>query len=294
MDHADERALLNRRMLMAGGLAAAGAATLLPGLAAARAAAPVLPADEKGRAAVVRRMRFRTDAGVYMWWFRGRTYAQQGAKLIPVCGLVFGSMIKLTPRGDGGFDTVQYELGFRTDFDTGAHIEKLRNPVTGEMIDLPIYPVGPTHLHYSADNVPEVPETIGGSRFSYDHRPELFWQAGDTVFMQYQSQSRVETQGASDRIINDFGMIYGPAKSALDPGVMSAPAWVQGTDVTDYARWLKMPANSGTQTLRSIGAKVHRFEDMPADWLEIVSRIDPKMHADPMSVFDRSEATYKG
>lgn len=281
--------------MMIGGLVTAGAvATLSAGDALAASPSATLPADAKARAAIVRRMRFRTDAGVFMWWFRGRTYAQQGAKLIPLCGMVFGSMIKLTPRSDGGFDTVQYELGFRTDYETGQHIEKLLNPITGETVDLPIYPVGPTHLHYSADNVPQVPETIGGSRFTYDHKPELFWEADGTIFMQYQAQSRVETAGASDRIINDFGMIYGPAKSALDPKVRCAPARVQGTDVTDYARWLKMPANSGTQTLRSIGAKVQRFEDMPADWLEIVRKIDPKMHADPMSVFERSEASYKG
>jgi hypothetical protein len=111
--------------------------------------------------------------------------------------------------------------------------------------------------------------------------------------MQYHARSLVETPGQPNRVINDLGMIYGPLKQALDPKVKSAPAWIQGTDVTEYARWLKMPANSGTQTLRSIGAKVHRYEDMPADWRTMVSKFDPKMAADPMAVFDRAEATYR-
>ncbi|KPF90802.1 hypothetical protein IP81_14170 [Novosphingobium sp. AAP83] len=284
---------------MLGALAAGAVATSINPSFAAEAAigdpgAQGIPADPAARAAIVRRMRYRTDAGTFMWWFRGRTYAQQGATLIPVCGLLFGSMIKLSPRADGGFDMVQYELGFRTDLETGKRLDKLRNPITGEMLEIKAFPVGPTKLAYAADNVPVVPATIGGSMFTYEHKPELFWTAGDMLFMQYQARSKVETAGKPDRIINDVGMIYGKLADALNPRVKSAPAWIQGTDVTDYARWLKMPEGSGTQTLRSIGAKVHRYADMPADWRAAVAEIDPKMAADPMGVFNRNEETYRG
>nr|WP_281384794.1 DUF1838 family protein [Novosphingobium piscinae] len=221
-------------------------------------------------------------------------FGQQGARLFPLCGMVHGSMIKVAPRADGGFDAIQYELGFRTDLVTGERIDQLRNPVTGETIAIPYAPVGPTRLRFTADNVPEVPPTLGGSALHYRHVPEQFWRAGDTVFIQYQAETRVETAGQSDRTINDFGMIYGPARTALDPRVASAPAWISGTDVTDYARWLKMPAGSGTQTLRSIGAKVARFQDMPRDWIAMLAKADPAIAADPLSVFARAEAAYKG
>ncbi len=292
-DAHDEGLLMSRRGLMVGGGAMAALAALPLTPALADPGAEGLPTAADVRAAIVRRMRYRTDAGMVFWWFRGRTYAQQGANLIPVCGMVFGSMIKLAPRADGGFDVRQYELGFRTDLATGERLEKLRNPITGEMLDIPFAPVGPTALRYSADNVPQVPATIGGSKFSYTHSPEEFWRAGDTLFMQYHARSVVETAGKPDRVLNDLGMIYGPVAAALDPKVMSAPASIQGTDVTDYARWLNMPAGQGTQTLRSIGAKVSRFEDMPRDWLAIVAKADPKIAADPLAVFDRAEATYR-
>lgn len=293
-DTNDEMTMLSRRTLMAGGLAV-GALAALPPMAHAGTApgAEGIPEDPKVRAAIVRRMRLRADAGMVFWWFRGRTYAQQGATLTPVCGMVFGSMLKVTPRADGGSDVLQYELGFRTDLETGERLEKLRNPLTGEMIDIPFAPVGPTALSYSADNVPAIPASIGGSQLSFEHVPELFYRAGDMVLLQYQSRARVTTAGVSDRVLNDFGTIYGPAAEALDPKVACARAWVQGTDVTDYARWLKMPAGMGTQTLRSIGQKTTRFEDMPADWIAMAAKADPKFIADPMSVFSRAEATYK-
>jgi hypothetical protein len=292
-DHADFAAL-SRRKVIAGGLVAATASLGAFPAMAADPGAPGIPTDAADRARLVRRMRFRTDAGLVCWWFRGRMYGQQGARLIPLCGMLFGSMIKLTPRADGGFDTIQYELGFRTDLATGERIDSLKNPVTGETITIPFAPVGPTRMRFSAENVPEVPAMLGGSKFIYRHTPEQFWRSGDTVFLQYLAESVVQTAGAPDRVINDFGMIYGPAREALDPRVKSASAWIQGTDVTDYARWLKMPAGSGTQTLRSIGAKVSRFEDMPADWIAMVAKADPAMAANPMSIFDRAEATYKG
>ena len=290
---------LDRRTLLAAGATASVLATL-PGLAMAAPAShgtvvgpDGLPADAATRAAIVRRMRYRADAGMVFWWFRGRSYAQQGATLTPLCGLLFGSMVNVTPRGDGGFDVRQYEIGFRTDLVTGERIEKMRNPLTGEMIDIPFGPVGPSVMAYSADNVPNVPKGMGGSQFAYEHNPETFYRAADTVFLQYHDHTTVTTPGKADRVINDFGMIYSPAAQALNPHVACASAWIQGTDVTDYARWLKMPAGKGTQTLRSIGQKVTRFGDMPKDWLAMVAKVDPKLIADPMSVFKRDQAIYK-
>lgn len=300
---ADEFAGFSRRTAMLGALAAGTFAPMAASAAPAAAHAPAaidpgavgIPDDPAKRAAIVRRLRYRTDAGVLMWWFRGRIYGQKGADLFPICGMLFGSMIKLAPRSDGGFDVLQYELGFRTDFETGRKIDRLRNPLTGEMIDIPFAPVGPTRVSYSADNTPTVPTTLGGSMLTYEHKPEQFWTAGDTLFMQYHARSKVETQGKPDRVINDFGMVYGSLAEALDPKVKSARAWVQGNDITDYARWLKMPADApGSQTLRSIGAKVHDFKEMPADWRAAVAEADPAMAADPMSVFSRSQAIYKG
>lgn len=300
---ASDFAGVSRRTVMLGALAAGAIVPAASSIAVA--AAPLtdrgdpgaigIPHDQAARAAIVRRMRYRTDAGMLMWWFRGRMYAQKGADLIPLCGMLFGSMIMLSPRDDGGFDVAQYELGFRTDWETGRRIDRLRNPLTGEMIDIPFAPVGPTQLSYSRDNTPSVPPTLGGSKLTYDHKPEQFWTAGDTIFMQYHARSKVETPDKPDRIINDFGMIYGSLAEALNPKVKSAKAWIQGNDVTDYARWLKMPADAeGSQTLRSIGAKVHDFKEMPEDWRAAVAEADPAMASDPLSVFSRNQAVYKG
>jgi len=90
-----------------------------------------------------------------------------------------------------------------------------------------------------------------------------------------------------------MSMICSPASQALDPRCAYAEATGHGSDVTDYARWLKMPAGTGTQTLRSVGQKTTRYADMPQDWRDMVAKADPAMAADPMGVLARAQATYR-
>lgn len=293
-DMGDESLLLSRRMLMAGG-AMLGAAMAMPEMAAA---APIareegIPTDAAARIAITRRMRMRADAGPVFWWFRGRNYAQQGANLIPMCDMIFGALMDVRPTADGGLVISQYELAFRTALDSGVRAEKLLNPITGTMVDVPFAPVGPTKVVYNADNVLQLPPTIGGSKFSVEHVPELFFRIGDTVCFQTHSRARAETAGQNDRVLNDMSMICSPAAEALDPKRAFVSATAYGTDVTDYARWWKMPAGLGTQTLRSAGMKVARYADMPEDWRAMVAKADPAMAADPMGVLTRAATTYR-
>ncbi|WDF74873.1 hypothetical protein [Novosphingobium sp. KACC 22771] len=294
-DTGDEALLMSRRVLMAGGLML-GAAASMPAMGAAAATSgreEGIPTDPAARIAMIRRMRMRADAGPVFWWFRGRNYAQQGAKLIPMCDMIFGALMDIRPTADGGLMTTQYELAFRCALDSGVRAEKLLNPITGTMVDVPFAPVGPTKVVYNAENVLQLPPTIGGSKFTVEHVPELFFRIGDTVCFQTHSRARAETQGQSDRVLNDMSMICSPAAEALDPKRAFASATAYGTDVTDYARWWKMPPGLGTQTLRSAGMKVARYQDMPQDWRDMVAKADPAMAADPMGVLSRAAATYR-
>ncbi len=299
-DPNDEFALMSRRMLLGGSLAL-GAASAMPGLALGMdaKAAPALaregsiPTDAATRAAIVRRVRLRTDSGMVCWYFRGRNYAQQGAKLIPLCELNFGAIAMVTQNADGSLDVMQYELGFRTAIGSGTRSDQLRNPVTGEMIDVPFVPVGPTHIHYGPDNHRVLQPTIGGSKFTVKHMPEDFYHVGDLVCFQTHAEADVETPGQASRHLNDMSMICSPAAEALNPKVHFASATAHGGDVSDYPRWWKMPAGSGTQTLRSVGKKVEKLSDMPQDWLAMLAASDPLMASDPVAGLARKTAEYR-
>lgn len=293
-DLCDESLLMSRRMLMASGMMV-GAAMALPQTAAA---VPIsreqgIPEDKAARIGIIRRVRMRTDAGPVFWWFRGRNYAQQGANLIPMCDMIYGALMDVRPTADGGLVVSQYELAFRCALDTGVRAEKLLNPVTGALVDVPFAPVGPTKVIYSPDNTLQLPPSIGGSNFTFEHVPEIFYSLGDTICFQTHSRARAQTPGQTDRVLNDMSMVCSPAAQALDPKCAFASATAYGTDVTDYARWWKMPPGLGTQTLRSAGQKVARYADMPEDWRAMVAKADPAMAADPLGVLNRAATTYR-
>ncbi|MEP4059743.1 hypothetical protein [Parasphingorhabdus sp.] len=303
-DPNDEFSLLSRRTMLAGGVTLGIAGSL----ASCSRAAPNaenqaeagglirergIPQDTATRVAMMRRMRLRSDAGPVFWYFRGRNYAQQGANLIPICELVFGAFMMVEPKPDGTMKVVQYELGFRSPLDSAKRAEQLLNPITGEMIDLPFAPVGPTHITYDQNNTLQLPSKIGGSTFTLEHVPEVFYRVGNTVTFQTHSRATAETPGQPTRVLNDMSMISSPEHEALDPNLHFASAMAYGGDVTDYARWLKMPAGAGTQTLRSVGEKVSRYEDMPEDWRTMLAEADPEMAADPIAGLSRDAAEYR-
>ncbi|MEO9599417.1 hypothetical protein [Parasphingorhabdus sp.] len=303
-DPNDECSLLSRRTMLAGGVSLGIAGSLASGVRAATSTdnqpgtsgllrEQGIPTDTASRVAMMRRMRLRSDAGPVFWYFRGRNYAQQGANLIPICELVFGAVMLVKPNPDGTMNVVQYELGFRSQLDSAKRTDQLLNPITGEMIDLPFAPVGPTHIKYDVNNTLQLPSNIGGSTFTLEHVPEVFYRVGNTITFQTHSRATAETPGQATRVLNDMSMISSPDHEALDPNVHFASAMAYGGDVTDYARWLKMPPGAGTQTLRSVGQKVSRYSDMPEDWRTMLAEADPEMAADPIAGLSREAAEYR-
>lgn len=292
-DSSDETILLSRRMIMGGiGLTGIAIATA-PAFGSGLAREAGIPADASARIALQRRVRLRTDAGMVYWWFRGRNYAQQGAALTPLCELVFGAVMKVTPHADGSMDVAQFELGFRTPIDSAEWSDKLRNPLTGELVDAPYAPVGPTHLHYTARNEMKLPSVIGGSKFSVQHVPELFYHVGDQVCFQTHSAAVSETPGGGIRRLNDMSMITSPAREALASKVRCASAFAHGTDIGDYARWWKMPPGLGVQTLRSVGRKETSYAAMPRDWVAMLARVNPEAARDPLKLLEGPSIQYR-
>lgn len=303
-DPNDETFLLSRRTMMMGG-AALGAAGMIgaPSLASAATTHSEgesllgregnLPTDHSSRLAMLRRMRMRTDDGMVFWFFRGRNYAQQGANLIPLCELNYGSFMKITNNADGSMSIRQFELGMRAALGTGPRSEQIYNPITDQMIDLPFAPVGPLTFQYDAENNLVVPEDIGGTTITVEHVPEVYYQLGNEVSFQTHSRARAVTPGKEDRVLNDMSIITSPLAEAIDPSVTFASARAYGGDVTDFARWLQMPPGAGTQTLRSVGEKYSTYEQMPADWRDALAAADPEMAADPIGGLDREMVEYR-
>ncbi|MFX8930164.1 hypothetical protein ABTN05_21050, partial [Acinetobacter baumannii] len=65
------------------------------------------------------------------------------------------------------------------------------------------------------------------------------------------------------------------------------------SDVSDYARWWKMPAGMGNQCLRSVGRKEADFAAMPADWVAMLARVNPEGARDPRKLLALKQEEYR-
>ena len=288
---------LDRRTFMVAataGAAMAMAAVAAPANAASAATAKFDLSRPEDARQVYRRLKYRSDEGILFWWIDGEYLADEQARLTPLYGMKFGSIQHYTPNADGGFTMRQLELGFRTDLNTGKLLGTFRNPLTNEIIDSPVTPLGPNRVRYSPDGVPSVPREIGGSLMDFTPHVQKPYVARDTVFLPYRASTTVHTPGFSDRIINDISLIYGPAAQVLDPGAKWVDAWVHGSDITTWPRWMKMGDRPGTLTLRGIGAKVRTIDEMPEEWLDLMQQFAPSILKDPLAALSRPQFQYKG
>ncbi len=302
-DPNDEGAILSRRSLLMGG-AALGTASVI-GLPVTPAMGSVekdsralpregqIPADQMARNAMVRRMRLRTDHGDIFWYYRGMTYAQRGLELIPMSELVYLLMNRVSPTADGGLSIQSFELSFRTAPGSAKRAEQIYNPITDQMVDVPYTPIGPTVSNYDAQNQLNIGAELGGSQLELNYQPEIFYQIDEEISFQRHTQARIKTPGKPDRVLNEMSMIASPTAEALDQSRSSASARAYASDVSDFARWMRMPEGVGNQTLRSAGKKYSSFEHVPADWRTMLAEMDPDLAADPMSAFDREQARYR-
>jgi len=261
---------------------------------ATSSAALALPQSHTERAHVLRKMRFRADSGKVIWSFDGPAYSVVDGVLTPLYRLIHASIMEVEQRADGAMEVMQYEVGFRTDLNTGERLDTLKNPVTGEVVKVPYAPVGPTLLKFDAHNDIDLPEFIGGSRFSLDHKPDRVVLLGDTLMLHYHSQATIETEGKPTKVKNDMGLIHGPAKLALSAAVKNAPAFIHSTDTGAYSGWLNMPEEiSGVQTLRAVGQKVDSVDKLPPAWRKLAQETDPEIVKNPQSVFVRKQMQFK-
>jgi hypothetical protein len=271
---------MDRRAVLGLGLAGAAMASH------ARAATPDLNDPETARQ-IYRKMRFRTDSGVLFSWVKGGHMAEVGPNLTPIHGTNLGAIQRVTQRADGGFDVRSMEVYFSTDPDTGRRLTTYRNPLTKADVVVPAYRPQASTLRYARDNTPSAP-VIPGLSAEFIHYPVERTVIGDTLYLHERSRARYVSPNAPVRIVNEISTLSAPIAEVLDPAKTSVNASLLSNDVADWPSWMNMGAQPGIMALYAVGGKVSRFEDMPADWLDMVHEVYPDIARDPIGALDRS------
>ncbi len=273
------------------GTAPAAAASATPGNAAS--ATPRATPASFDRIELYRKLHFRSDAGLVWWWLQGPKYGQVGTTLTPLFSMLVGTLQRVTPRADGGFDLTSLEMVFLADLDSGARPTQWRNPYTGETIPVKFAPLGPSTVRYRPDNSRVLPTEIGGARLESSARTSEPLVVGDDVFVRDESTARVHTPGRSTPFeVNDLSTYHGSLRNLTDPAVTVGAATVSFAEVTGWQRWMNMGERPGNLTSRSSGAKVARFDAMPANWRAMLAEVAPRIAADPVAALEGPAARF--
>ncbi len=286
----DEMSVLSRRDLLRTSLALGTSAL---------AAAPTLTVASsiaKGDLDSVnryRKLRYRTDSGLVFWWLQGVKYGQVGTTLTPLYTSLIGTIQRITPTDDGGFDMTMLEMVIKLDLDGNEPLEEWKNPYTGEVLPVTFDPVGPTTVRYSGDNSRVLPKELGGARIEAQSQTHPAVIVGDDLFMSEVVSARVFRPGREQPFeVHDMSNYHGSLSELSNPEVTMASATVSFAEVTGWQRWMNMGSRPGNLTSRTVGAKVNSFQQMPEKWRRLLAQKAPEIAADPAASLDRPAAEF--
>jgi hypothetical protein len=287
----DELSLLSRRAFLGTSLAAAGvasAATFPNRLHAAAAAEPLLDPITMHR-----KLRFRTDEGLVFWWLQGVKYGQVGATLTPLYTNLIGTIQRIVPTDDGGFDMTMLEMTILLDTNGDQALSEWKNPYTGEILPVSLRPVGPITVHYNADDSRQMPKTMGGARLESEAEISPAVIVNDDVFMSEVIRARVfRPEREHPYEVNDMSHYHGSLQELADPAVTMADTTVSFAEVTGWQNWMNMGSRDGALTSRTFGRKVASFDMMPQKWRDLLAEKAPDIAADPVAALDGPAAEF--
>ncbi len=281
----DQISALSRREVLTQSMTLGGVA-LAPAVAVSRTAS-ASDAGAVDATAMHRKLRFRTDAGHVFWWLQGIKYGQVGTTLTPLYTNLVGTLQRITPTDDGGFEMTMLEMVITLDVDGDQPLSEWTNPYTGEVLPVTFSPVGPTTIRYRADDSRVVPDELGGARLESEAKilPPVI--VGDDVFMSEVITARVyRPERDQPFVVNDLSTYHGSLADLTDPRTTVGAAAVSFAEVTGWQSWMNMGDRPGNLTSRTTGRKVARFDLMPEKWRMLLAEKAPHIAADPEASLD--------
>lgn len=275
----------SRRELLAAGLVLASGAGSSGALAAKRPVKPpVKPLDLElstgaGNARLMTRILANLDATrIKHGWYRGRVMAvapgAAGRDLLGIMGMSSQRALPLPDRP--GWMLLQREVGFFFDLDTGQVVDRWRNPLNDETVDV---------LHIANPSVSRDIEPVERDARFYDDPARaaasakpfvLPWQtAGDRLFVEQHSHfwarnpldPAVWVRESSGPMLQVSDMLsYNVSLAqAQDPAVTSLEHWGAWTHVRPWQPWMLMGAAPGHLLYNCFTGSADELTHIPAD-----------------------------
>jgi hypothetical protein len=204
----------------------------------------------------------------------GRFDGVVGDAVTPLFG-VLSAVFSRYRSTASGYVIVGYEQAYYTDLETGRVVDRLKNPYTGESVDVPVYSRPPTTLVLDADlrfHGPLAPPPNVQVR-QFARGPEFV--AGDVVFVEEVSVTVDGTTSDPEFRYRDHTVLRARRSDLERRDTQTTPCQTTFDATCSWRPWLKMGARPGYLSALGYGNFGTGMESLAPAWVEATKRVNP-------------------
>ena len=193
-------------------------------------------------------------------------YGYAGENIIPFFTMNNVIVQKWFPKEPGHYDLRHYEVAYYSEFDTEKPIEKWENPVTGEVVDIPHFILGPIERQYTPDGIiaPGIaPNPLNISVIG--NRVFIPTQSTDKVFNPMSTPEWGEYAGSPDVYWDSMLTYSADIEDVLDPEKSMAGAEIHMQNLVSWNAFFKMGYRPGRTMVRAFGTHLDSLDDLPPE-----------------------------
>jgi hypothetical protein len=275
--------MIDRRSLLLGiGGAAAGLGTL-PAIGAS--ALDLEDRDDFLTACI--KMRGSLDDRLCIGWVMGRRYAVVDHKAIPMMNLMAATFTQYRRVRDDAFEAKSLEVAYFTDLDTRELLKTWKNPVTGNVVEVPRTRMGPSRFVVTADGL-DLLVPAGEARGVYlQHHFDPAVIRGDDVWITEVIGAASEPRpGKRPFVYNEMSTYHAKMSDLADPAQPTVSTDVSFHGLVTYRPWMGFDDTPGHTTAHGSGGRAASIEELPRHWRELTAKYNPDVLEDPLGALE--------
>ena len=221
------------------------------------------------------RMRASKNDKVQVGWVRGNYWGVVDTEIIPLCGLVASTVYQFRQVSETEYLSAILEVAYFTDFETSGFIDEMTNPITGELIQLTPFRMGPSLSRLTHEGrMPASENNIPGATFNNRFLPLRV--NGDDVHLVEEIRVKFPAPpGAEPFRYNEITNFHASLEELANPENESVKCNAHFNGVVTWRPWLKMAGHPGHMLGNAMGGQLNSVDELPADYLEWTAKYHP-------------------